>query len=229
MQKTKLKVTEICKDIILVQSPSYKKLRQTWMRFEEAYENPVLNIKKLGKKFTKDDVLKWWKTTGEGKKHPYYFTGFNIPSYILGYFYDGMFDPLDQLEKNLLKTLKPFYETRKKFYIIGTFKTPKPDVIQHEIAHGFYYNSVKYRTDAKKIMAKLSRKVKTKIDNYLHKETGYGGHVLVDERHASILSDTLKELTSMGIKLSEIKVERTAMNKLYAKTYREMRKEKDKR
>lgn len=216
--KTKLKLDEVYPGIFHVLSPNYKHIKETWMRFEEAYENPVFHIKKgFKKKFTKRDILKWWDTTEEGKKHVYWFESFNIPSYILKPFYKGKFDPLNNWEKALLKLLLPVFKKKKKFYIIGTVENPRTDEYKHEVAHGLFYVSRDYRTEANKIISKLTRETLKKLDKYLHKGNGYDKSVLADERHAWIMVEKPKYFLRAGIKYSEISKVRRALNRLYKK------------
>lgn len=212
-----IKVKEIYPGIIHVTSPNSREIKQTWMRFEEAYENPIYQFRKFKKNFTKKDIKEWWKTTKEGKKHSYWFEAFNIPSWILNYFYHGKFNPVDKYEQELLDKLKPIWKRRKKFYVIGTLKNPGPGDLLHETAHGLYYLSGEYKRKVKEIMKKLSRKTKTKLNIFLHKHQGYGKHVLEDEKHAWILAHSFY-LKGVGIKSKEISGIKKELKQLLDKT-----------
>lgn len=216
----KLVMTEIYPGLIHVISPNYKETQKTWIRFEEAYENPVYNFKKFKKSFSKKDILKWWKTTKFGKDNPYWFDAFNIPSYVLKPFYDGKFNPLDNNEKELLELLKPIYKKRTAFYIIGTEKSAGHAALKHEIAHGLYYISKPYRKEVDNIMKRLNKKIDEKLNIFLREVQGYGEHVLADEKHTWILADTKREIEKAGVSFKDIYLTRKALGEAYARIFK---------
>lgn len=212
-----MRLREIYPGIIHVLSPSFREIKQTWIRFEESYENPIYNFKKYKKGFTKEDIKKWWKTTEVGKKIPYWFDAFNIPGYVLKPFFEGKFNPLNYKEAELLRKLQPYYNRRNRFYVIGTLGR---EALKHESAHGLYYISKEYRKQVNLILSTLDKKVVRKIHRYLHKAQGYGKHVLNDETHSWILDEEKRVLEKSGIKFHEILGVKKELNRLYRRFFR---------
>jgi hypothetical protein len=214
MKSIKIEKKEIFENVFHLKFSNYREIKQACMRFEEAYENPIYNFKKYNKKFTKEDIKKWWKSTPEGKKSPYWFGAFNIPSYVIEHFFKGKFDPLDRYEQAFLNTLRPVFKKRKKFYVITTVAKPVKSDFMHEFAHGLYYISKEYQNKADKILKKIPKDIIKKLDKYLNKN-GYGKHVFLDEKQAILISDSKKDFEKKGIKFKDIIVIKRELEEVF--------------
>lgn len=150
-------------------------MSNAFMRFQEHYESPKFK----GEIFTKSEFIQWY----ENKYKTDYLDdwgGFNLPDYIFNSFLTGHFDPLDDLEKELLENIVQI--KGPKYYIVGAIKGDK-DAIKHETAHGMFYLSHQYRTIALALMATYDTEA---IQKHLL-ENGYCEDVIMDEVHAYAL------------------------------------------
>jgi hypothetical protein len=161
---------------VLISADSQAELGQTFMRFQEHYESPNLEFR--NKIFTRGQYLHWYSKEYGAATYHIDWTGFNIPSYILTPFKNGLFDPLTDQEQELLDILK--YRT-ERFYIIGA---NDDSIIRHELSHALYYHSDKYYKAIHKVFDENKGKIK-KISKYIL-DMGYTEGVLYDELQAYI-------------------------------------------
>ncbi len=194
-----MELNEILKNIWHIHFESQFKLTSTFLRFQEHYESPEFR----GKIFSLSEYKDWYtKNSVNGKKtgkFTYYkdWKGFNIPSFILEPFYEGKFNPLSKKEKNLLGLFEG--KRDEKFYLIGTYGKRIPlDVLNHEIAHGLFYTTPRYRTEVLQAMEDLSDNARKKISKFLTKK-GYHPDLMEDETHAYVFYD-LEKMQKLGIK-----------------------------
>ena len=196
-------VKKISNNIYLIKFRTRYELTSTLLRFQEYYESPKFK----GQIFTLKEFKKWYtKNSPKGKKtgkFTYYkdWSGFNIPSHILTPFYNGLFNPLTDAEKNVLKAFSKI--KRKKFYIIGVYNDLDKIILKHEIAHGMYYANSAYRRAVNKILKKADRVAVRQIYSYFKKYAGYHKDVFADETHAYILSE-LSFLKKRGVDVKRI-------------------------
>ncbi len=174
--------TKICKitpEIVWFDFTSKKQLAKTFVRFQEFYEGPH----HAGKIFTLADYKKYYKR--KWGKWSYYkdWSGFNIPSHILGPFENGSFDPLREIELDFLDTIHKL-NMPPVFYIIGTFGGGNHDTLKHEIAHALFYTNSAYRQN---VLTFLGRTVLDPIFYALGKHE-YNSCTWVDEAHAYIMT-----------------------------------------
>ena len=184
-----------------------KELGMAFLRLQEYYES----VKFKGKIFSVEEFKAYWKKTKLGRKsgkfsYCQYFDGFNIPSKVLRPFYDGKFNPLTKLEKQILMQLKKIKE--KKFYIIGTRNNGSQELFKHELAHSLFHSNHSYKMRVKRVLKKLDKKSKMKLDRYL-KDIDYHPAVMEDERHAYLLAgkDDLKDARISIPKIQPVAVE----------------------
>ena len=202
-----LEIERVTPQIVLVRAPDRKMLAEIFCRFQEHYESGFDNIR--GKIFTLGQLRKAY---AEGKGAWTYvrnslvdgdWSGYNLPSYVLEPFIRGAFDPLTEQERDFVDL---FRGREDKFYIIGVSKEGRP-AIQHEISHGLWYTSLKYRQEAEKALSKWNQ---IPAFTKLLKSWGYGDPVILDEIHAYMSADydwfrekKSEDLVKFGITLSE--------------------------
>jgi len=213
-----MKILKLTKGIYHIRCESSKELGMAFLRLQEYYES----VKFKGKIFSIEEFKKWWvRNTKLGRKsgkfiYCQYFDGFNIPSRVLEPFYKGKFNPLTKWEKQILAQLKKIKE--KKFYIIGTRKSTKPDILKHEIAHSFYHSFPKYKTRVNRAMKKLDRKSRKKLDKFL-KQTAYHPSVIKDERHAYLLSGK-ESIKDAGLSIRQVEPVFSKLKQVFSETAR---------
>jgi len=185
-KETKIKKTEILKNIFLLEFETQLDLTSTFLRFQEHYESPEFR----GKLFTLEQYKNWYiKIKGD---FTYYtdWSGFNIPSYVLTPFYEGKFNPLSESEKQILELLK---DIPQPFYVIGVYDVPDDKqmkhLLEHEIAHRLFYTEPKYREKVLEILEKYNL---DELKDWLRSLDGYHEEVLIDEAHAFGLTGSKK-------------------------------------
>lgn len=170
-----------------VSSDSGIELATAFLRFQEFYESP--NDQFRGKIFTIGQYKSWYE-----KKYGWFsyytdWSGFNIHSYVLDPFTNGLFDPLLPEEKNLLALFTN--APSDKFYIIGA---NDQDTLNHELNHALYAYSSEYSNEVNKIFDANLEHIKYALEHLLNK--GYCKYLLYDELQSYIL-DNDKEIISL--------------------------------
>lgn len=171
-----LKVKQQPHNSVWVSADSQHELALTFMRFQEFYESPNPNFQ--NKIFTVGQLRNWYSETYGANTYHNDWTGFNIPSYVLRPFKDGLFDPLTNEEINLL-TL--FQYRKDSFYIIGA---QDPSTLRHELAHALYANNPIYKKAVDNLIQKYSTQL-LKSKKYILSK-GYCKSVIADELQAYI-------------------------------------------
>lgn len=161
---------------VWVWADSQAELNRSFMRFTEHYESPNPNFK--GKIFTVGQLKRWYSITYGADTYHSDWVGFNIPSTVLQYFREGLFDPLTQEEQNLLEL---FRYRNDNFYIIGA---QTYSVLRHELAHALYSHNKQYKKNIDNYINK-NKKYLLKISKYIL-DKGYSRDVLNDELQAYI-------------------------------------------
>ncbi len=159
-----------------------KEITSTFLRFQEYYESPKFR----DSVFSLDEFKTWYvKNSPNGIKtgeFTYYsdWNGFNIPSYVLQPFREGKFVGISEQERQLLDIFK---DEKEKFYIIGVHSDLQKhkELLIHEIAHGLFYTSEKYKTEIQEALANFEVE---DVKNELRLKAGYHEDVLEDEVHA---------------------------------------------
>ncbi|MEK6853175.1 MAG: ABC transporter ATP-binding protein [Nanoarchaeota archaeon] len=186
-----MEAAEIISGVYHLNFPTQQVLASTFLRFQEHYESPQFR----DKIFSLDEFRKWYIANSEnGKKtgkFTYYedWTGFNIPSYVLAPFYQGLFDPLSEPEKSFLKIFADKKEA--KFYVIGTFGDCRAaeSALEHEIAHGLFYIDEGYKLKVLRILAAVKPEDKARIRTHFMDGGGYDEKVIEDEMHAHLATE----------------------------------------
>lgn len=187
---------------VLVSASTTAELAETFMRYQEYYENPFWQ----GKIFTIGQLKEWYSKRYGGDTYKKDWQGFNIPSEVLIPFKKGLFDPLTNKEKELLN----FFKYRNdNFYIIGAISD---DVLNHELCHALYYTNSYYKKEINSFLSKYKKDL-FHIERHLVKK-GYSKKVLFDEIQAYALDDDgyLEEN-----KIFLLKSIKDGINKIYKK------------
>lgn len=202
---------EIDNNVFHLVFPGRFSLCSTFCRFQEFYESPEF----AGQVFTKRQFREWYKKSKKCNVFTYNYdwSGFNIPSTVLKPFFNGDFDPLSSKEQMFLDLFK---NKRGRYYIIGTFRSSESHVLNHELAHGYWFVDSKYRAEAQKIIDSISRN-KYEIFKKILQDYGYGDNVIDDEIHAYIATTTKsgKIFKHANIKIEEFSRARKNLRNLF--------------
>lgn len=194
--------------IYLIESKTRQDLAATFIRFQEYYESPVFK----GRPFSVDEFASWYASKYGAFSYCQDWAGFNIPSWVLGPFKNGDFDPLTEKEKNLLNFFK---NIQCDFYVIGATRQDEEcaDTIKHEFAHGAFFMNHDYRID----VINCLRAHKPHPIKFALKEIGYGDNVLEDETNAYLLTEpqTLRNQLS----LNEGRMLRDVLDRIFIKYF----------
>ena len=175
--------------IYFFKMPSQYWLTSTFLRFQEYYESP--KFRNLG--FSLEEFQDWYVTTRDHGEFSYYadWAGFNFPSFVVDNFTPENFGKFSRKENWLLDTLK---DAEGKFYVIGTASSSDDDsVINHELAHAFFYINEEYAAAARQILQGADFSAFT---NILF-EMGYCSEVLDDEIVAYMMTGLTSEMSKV--------------------------------
>lgn len=169
-----LKADKITDQIMLVSTDTQEALGLMFLRFQEYYESPEWR----GKIFTLGQFRAWYSSYAGQNSYQKDWTGFNIPSYVLVPFIQGLFDPLTPAEQEFLEL---FRYRQDRFYIIGA-QAGDPETLDHEICHGLYYTNDKYRSAVDRVLEE-DRQILLPVRRAI-KDMMYHPEVIDDEVHA---------------------------------------------
>jgi hypothetical protein len=194
----KYKLREVKPRIFLLEFPNHYDLCMTFLRYQEFYESPSPKFR--NKHFTIIDFMEWYSKDRAGVfTYPTDWAGFNIPSYVVDKVHNLSNDlkqalevPLDynKYDEVMLKVFEKCYKTLDnrleenpgKFYLIGT-DMGKTEVINHEVAHGFFYTIPEYKKEMLALVNNLKVSFREKFNKGLVK-FGYTKQVFNDETQA---------------------------------------------
>lgn len=176
-------VRKICdKGLWLVTAKSVVDVGLLFLRYQEFFESPNKDF--IGKKFQLVDYLRWQCTKKEGDMSFNYFEhyeGFNVPGDVLDQALKIRWDDSNKYDEIMQEIVTKIKSDSEKYYLIGA-SSKNQSVIDHEIAHGFFYLDEEYKTKAVALVDALG------VDRYaimdVLREDGYGDGVLIDEIHA---------------------------------------------
>lgn len=171
-----LKIKKQPYNSVLISADSQHELGETFIRFQEFYESPNPDFR--GKIFTLGSVKQWYSIQYGADTYSDTWVGFNFPSCMLDPFKQGLFDPLTEEEKTLLKLLK---YRNDNYNIIGA---QTKSVLRHELSHAMYGYSEKYRNEINEFIYENSTKFR-KIKRYML-DKGYNKDVVNDEIQAYV-------------------------------------------
>lgn len=160
----------------------------TFLRFQEYYESASDEFR--GKKFTWDKYIQWYKSPDSpyGEKDVFTYgsdwTGFNLPSEAIENCLKEIddFNKYDEIMVSIMNVIKE--QEEGKFYLIGVDELHTDnDLLDHEMAHGFYYTDSKYRSEMDNLTSQIPEEQKKSISKVIL-EMGYSHTVLNDEIQA---------------------------------------------
>lgn len=163
-----------------VSADSNRELARSFLRFQEHYESPNDDFR--GKVFTIGQYRSWYEKQYGWFSYETDWSGFNIHSYVLDPFKQGLFDPLLPEEKNLVSLF--VNAPSEKFYIIGA---NSKDVLHHELNHALYAYSNTYATKINQVFDSNLEHIKYAMQYLL--DEGYCKYLLYDELQSYILDD----------------------------------------
>ena len=165
-------------------------ITSTFMRMQEFYESPLKGIR--NRYFTLDHYMDLYAAEYGNFTYCSDWVGFNVPGNVVRRFFNTFVDDLFEREEQLYQMIEELVEGKHKFYLIGTYKDGA--VVDHELAHAFYYLDTKY----KKAMNAINDSLPAKVKNGMFKvitDQGYCKQVLPDELQAYCSTSTMVELT----------------------------------
>lgn len=163
-----------------VSADSNTELARSFLRFQEYYESP--NDKFRGQIFTIGQYRQWYIDKYGSFSYETDWSGFNIHSYVLDPFKQGLFDPLIAEETNLISLF--VNAPVDKFYIIGA---NDKEVLYHELNHALYAYSKDYSNEVNKVFDANLEHIKYALEYLLDK--GYCRYLLYDELQSYILDN----------------------------------------
>jgi len=174
--------------IIHLKYPTQRALCSAFVRVQEFYESPYLQIQQM---FFTLETFRDIYAKHHGGKFTYFtdWNGFNVPSHVFKRFFIIYWNHLRPEEKDLyFKIPMKYWYSGEQFYVIGTHNDAD---IKHEVAHGLFFLNDRYR---KEMITAIERVDKKKIKTWVKKLTkmGYGHNVIDDEIQAYFVEEELE-------------------------------------
>jgi hypothetical protein len=177
------KLKEVRPKIFLMDFDDSYDLAMHFVRYQECYESPSKTFRDSA--FSLIDFMEWYsKKYGNGSfTYPADWGGFNIPGEMIAYVERlGVPDP-NRYDEVMQDVYRQCAAKTDKFYLIGTVGE-NTSVLQHEIAHGFFYTTPKYRKAMKRLVTDHLPRDCTKNMFQQLKTMGYAARVYIDECQA---------------------------------------------
>lgn len=176
-----LRKSEVLERVFLVECDRRDELASTFLRFQEHYESPRFR----GSVFTREQFVAWHVAERGAFTYGQDWSGFNVPSWALEPFYQGLFDPLEERELRLLELFRGESEPYYVIGVVGDGTAVDRWTLEHELAHGLFATSAAYRRAVRACLqgediAALERELLSK---------DYCPQVLQDEVHAYLLTE----------------------------------------
>jgi len=166
-------------------------------RYQEFYESPYPQIR--NRYFTMEQFMRLYTTTNKRTNftYPSDWTGYNIPSKVLLTAKNIFGAPTTQYDYTMYEIIEYCErESRMKnkgeqhsWYLIGVDKL-KSGVMNHEIAHGFYYTNPQYKVEMDYLIGDIENKDREHFKKVLVKG-GYSDDTL-------IINDEIQAYMSTG-------------------------------
>lgn len=160
----------------------------TFLRFQEFYESGSEEFQ--GKKFKWDRYIQWYKSSegpmGEREAFTYGsdWSGFNLPSEAIEKCLEDIDDPnkYDDIMISIVNEIRK--EEKNSFYLIAVDKMDiESGLLDHEMAHGFYYTDSRYKSTMIDLINLLPAGPRKNISDIII-DYGYSELVLNDEIQA---------------------------------------------
>jgi hypothetical protein len=159
-----------------------------FLRLQEYYESASQEFQ--GQKFTWDKYMQWYKSADSpyGEKEVFTYgsdwSGFNLPSESIENCMKEIDDPnfYDEVMVSIITEIKEHEDG--KFYLIGVDELDvSNDLLDHELAHGFYYTDDLYRSKMNGLISFMDQEARESIAKTIV-EIGYNPSVVKDETQA---------------------------------------------
>jgi len=180
-------------DNIFLLSISDQKLRaNVFMRYQEFYEST--SDKFRNKPFKIKDYKKWYINEGptyenNNNKFTYHidWVGFNIPSEVIIKCRENIpdYNIYDQIMDKIIQKIGI-----DKFYLIGAENLQNLSILDHELAHAFYYLYPEYKSEMNKYLDFVDNATIEQIY-----KLGYSKETAIDELHAYSATGSLKHIS----------------------------------
>ncbi len=174
--------------------PSQYSLTSALLRVQEFYESPISAIR--GKKFTFEEFFDAFDKQHKGENYFTKWNGFNIPGVIVRKFIREFTARQDFWEKEheWITAVKEL-SGKRKFYLIGSHTGDKDHdrVVDHELAHAFYYLNKDYYVDMHSLYYQWNKANLKKVYKTFKKD-GYSIPVYEDELQAYYCTSPMHEL-----------------------------------
>ena len=184
----KISLYKMADRIYCVVIPDMQLRAMTFLRFQEFYESGSEEFQ--GKKFKWDRYIQWYKSSegpmGEREAFTYGsdWSGFNLPSEAIEKCLEDIDDPnkYDDVMISIVNEIRK--EERNSFYLIAVDKMDmESGLLDHEMAHGFYYTDPQYKIEMSKLISQLPDGPRNNISKIIL-DYGYSESVLNDEIQA---------------------------------------------
>lgn len=174
-----MEIKNIGSNILLLVAKDQYELTSTFVRLQEFYESPYLNIR--GQKFTLEEFMDAYAKDHNGFTYFTDWTGFNVPGHIVNEFYNTQ-SLFSKKELNLWRLINSSVDiTNTKYYIIGVVEGDIAAII-HEVAHALYYLNPSYNKEIRVLAEGYEKKNPNKVKKML--KQGYDMLFIIDEIQA---------------------------------------------
>lgn len=174
---------------ILLGFPTQRELCESFVRVQEFYESPLLDIR--GHYFTLEQFKTRYVPKHPDKATPGEFTyfadwhGFNVPGHIVEQFAGKFAHDMTTFEDMLVGLVRA---QKGKAYVIGWHEDSgdRDNALAHELVHARWYLSPKWRENAEALVDQFTANNPVLAGTWAHllMEWGYSPEVLKDETQA---------------------------------------------
>lgn len=185
-----MKIEKLTEGVYHVRGKNQYNITSVFLRMQEFYESPFRGIR--NNYFTLEHYMDRYAEKYGNFTYTSDWVGFNVPGNVVRRFFKAFEHDLLDKEELLYQLIEELVESKKKFYLIGTYQDGA--VVDHELAHAFFYLDSNYKKAMNAITERLSAKVKKELFNVIT-EQGYCKQVLSDELQAYCSTSTMVELT----------------------------------
>ena len=194
-------IKQVKPNIFLLSFKDYYDMAMHFLRYQEYYESASPKFR--GKQFEIFDFMRWYsKTYGKDSfTYPKDWGGFNIPGNVIADVYPcikdynkydaAMFNAYIECAHTLVHPASKI----PPFYMIGA--VGNGPTLKHEIAHGFFYTTPKYKEEMTKLVKALKPNFRKAITTHL-KSLGYTPKVYIDEIQAYLSTGGVEEFLKLN-------------------------------
>lgn len=200
--KINYKIEEVWPRIFAVMIADDYDRAMTFCRVQEYYESPEENFR--GKNFSIWQFMKWYSSENGSFSYAGDWAGFNVPLSVAVNCYKNLESetPYDLTMRTIINKIDlQMYEKKNKedrnAYIIGV-RNKKDSTFYHEVCHGLYATSKKYKQRVDKITSAIPAEQRETLRYNLLK-MGYTEAVMDDEIQAYLSTNWNNARFSMNV------------------------------